>query len=530
MLSAREIGELVQSPGEPVMRDQAMAVSASGPRQFAKIAGFGLWAIVGVHALVLIAARPAPVAASRFLTAAIPILSALACIWRALRLPARERPVWLWSATAMLLWAGAHVVETVIGHPTAASALTVDASDFIYLAGTYPLLIALSTTRETESVRAVFVLNLAQIVLALVLSYALLYRMSMSPQAAGTVMGRIYGASCILLALMAVLRMLTWASHEERRSVRCVSLVLWTYLPVEIGMDYATARWHLRGGTLFDLLWSVPFFIGGWQALNMPVDSGELARSPSRWRVVVEALCPMLITAGVFMLAASIMSQHPVLALSAIFGLLTIQGARAAVVQLHYLAGRKKLLEHEHELEEMNAALRQMSLEDPLTHIANRRRFETALQLSWRRAARRERPIALLMIDVDFFKGVNDLHGHSYGDECLISIGRILKEHARRPDDVVARLGGEEFVILLPDTEAAGAEAVAALVQQAIRSLGVENKASPFDQKLTVSIGVGEVNKPAYGVDPTVLVDCADEALYDAKHQGRNRTCTHRLD
>jgi diguanylate cyclase (GGDEF)-like protein len=134
------------------------------------------------------------------------------------------------------------------------------------------------------------------------------------------------------------------------------------------------------------------------------------------------------------------------------------------------------------------------------------------------------------MVDVDFFKGVNDQHGHTYGDECLVAIARILQEHARRPDDVVARLGGEEFVMLLPDTRVAGAETVAARLLDAIRGLGVENKASPFDQKVTISIGVGTVTEPAYGVDPTVLVDCADQALYDAKHTGRNRTCTRTLD
>lgn len=488
--------------------------------------------IVCLHAVVLLVAPARAVALSRILTAAIPALAGLACIWRTVRLPARERPVWIWSGAGMLLWALGHTVETIFGQPSTASVLTVDAADFIYLAGTFPLLIALSTTRETESLRAVFALNLAQIGLALILSYALLYRMSLSPATATTVMGRIYGAACVLLGLMAILRMFTWASEEEKRSVRCLCLVLWTYVPVEIAMDYASARWNLQAGTLLDLAWSGPFLIGGWQALHLPIGQRKdpVRSGASRGRLLVEALCPMLITAGIFSLAASITAQHPVLGLSAIFVLLAIQAVQAAVVQLNYLAGRDLLLDHEHELEEINAALRQMSLEDPLTHIANRRHFEATLQLSWRRAARKGQPVALLMIDIDFFKGVNDHHGHSYGDECLVSIARLLKGHGRRPDDVVARLGGEEFVMLLPDTDLTGAEAVAARMHEAIRSLGVLNRASPFSQKLTISIGVGAVSQPEYGVDPTVLVDCADQALYDAKHQGRNRTCTRRLD
>ncbi|HEY3626416.1 MAG TPA: GGDEF domain-containing protein [Terracidiphilus sp.] len=502
-----------------------------GRTQIARILSYGLWAVVCLHALVLLAGHPAPILLSRSLTAAVPTVAGAVCIWRAIRLPARERPVWLWSGAGMLLWAIAHLVETVLGHSSAASNLTVDASDFIYLAGTFPLLVALSTTRETESIRAVFALNLGQIGLALLLSYSLLYRMALSPQAASTVMGRIYGATCILLALMSVLRLFTWASPEERRSTRCLCLVLWTYMPIEIGMDYATARWNLHSGSILDLLWSVPFFVGGWQALRLPIGDENQERSgPTRARLVVEALCPMLITAGIFLLAAAVTPQHMLLGLGAIFVLLTIQGVQAAILQLNYLAGRNLLLEREHDLREINATLRQMSLEDPLTHIANRRRFETTLHIAWRRGARKAQPLALLMVDVDFFKGVNDQHGHTYGDECLVAIARILQEHARRPDDVVARLGGEEFVMLLPDTRVAGAETVAARLLDAIRGLGVENKASPFDQKVTISIGVGTVTEPAYGVDPTVLVDCADQALYDAKHTGRNRTCTRTLD
>ena len=513
------------------MGDTAIAVRVTGRTQFAKIVNYAMWTVVCLHALVLLVGVPNPVATSRYLTAAIPILAGFASIWRARTLPRRERPVWLWSSAGLLLWATAHIYETIFGHSTAASSLTVDASDFIYLAGTFPLLIALSTTRETASLRAVFALNVAQIALALILSYSLLYRMSLTPQAASTIMGSIYGAACVLLAFMAVLRMFTWATREEQRSIRWISIVLWTYLPIEIAMDYATARWNLRAGTILDLLWSIPFFLGGWQALHLPLSGdSDLRTAPNRWRLLVEALCPMLMTAGIFVLAASITRQHTALGLSAIFLLLAIQGVQAAVVQLNYLAGRNRLLEQEHDLREVNAILRQMSLEDPLTHIANRRRFETALELSWRRGARKRQALALLMIDADFFKGVNDLHGHSYGDECLVSIARIMKDHARRPDDIVARLGGEEFVLLLPDTDKAGAEVVAARLLEGIWALGVENQASPFEKKLTISVGIGTVTCPEVGVDPTVLVDCADEALYDAKHQGRNRFCSRTLD
>ncbi len=514
------------------MSNAAIAVSVSGRAQFNKLLAYGMWIVVGLHAIALVVINPTPVALSRVLTAAIPIMAGTACLWRAKRLPARERPIWLWSSAGLFLWALAHLVETLFGQSLAASNLAVDAADFIYLAGTFPLLVALSTTRETELLRAVLALNCAQIAVALGLSYTLLYRMEMAPAAASVVMAKIYGAACILLAVMAVLRVFSWTTREEKQSVRWICIVLWVYLPIELGMDYATAHWDLRAGSLFDLAWSLPFLIGGWQALHLPILSSdpEVRELPSHPRLVVEALCPMLITAGLFALAAAVTGQHPVLGLSAIFIVLGIQGVQSAVVQLNFLAGRNLLLQREIELRSANASLEKMSLEDPLTGISNRRSFAMTLEQSWRRGARKRQPIALLMIDVDFFKGVNDLHGHTYGDECLVAIAKIMRLHARRPDDIVARLGGEEFVLLLPDTDGDGAQTVAALVQGAIRSLGVINQASPFDKKLTVSIGIGTVSQPNAGVDPTVLVDCADQALYDAKHTGRNCVCTRTLD
>jgi diguanylate cyclase (GGDEF)-like protein len=514
------------------MSNAEVAVNATRRTQFKSLLAHGMWIVVGLHAIALLVIRPVPVALSRFLTAAVPIMAGTACLWRAKRLPTGERPIWLWSSAGLFLWALAHIVETLLAPSSAASNLAFDTADFIYLAGTFPLLVALSTTRETELLRSVFTLNCAQIALALVLSYTLLYRMAMSPAAASVAMAKIYGAACILLAVMAALRVFAWATQEEKQSLRWICIVLWIYFPIELGMDYATVRWNLRAGSLFDLAWSIPFIIGGWQALHLPIlpPEPEIRDLPSRPRLVVEALSPMLMTAGLFTLAASVTGQHPVLGLSAIFIVLGIQGVQSAVVQLNFLAGRNLLLQREDELRSVNASLQKMSLEDPLTGISNRRRFAMALEQSWRRGARKRQSIALVMIDVDFFKGVNDLHGHTYGDECLVAIAKIMRLHARRPDDIVARLGGEEFVLLLPDTDGAGAQTVAALVQAAIRSLGVINQASPFDKKLTVSIGIGTVSQPNAGVDPTVLVDCADQALYDAKHTGRNCTCTRALD
>jgi diguanylate cyclase (GGDEF)-like protein len=490
-----------------------------------KVLGFLLWAMVGIHAVLVVVLRPQPIAASRYCTAAVAVLAALCALWRAQQVRPRERFTWHWAAAGILLWAAAHTVETILGPPLSASNLAVDPSDFIYIIAAFPLLLALSTTRETASIRSVFFFNCAQIGLAFVLTYFLLYRTSLPAATAATVMGKIYGFDCVLLAILAALRLFTWVTSEERRSIGLIFVFLCTYLPVELGMDYATARWKLQAGNLFDLLWSIPFVLAGWQALRMQIDSAEL-ESPTRLRrgrLLVETLCPMLITMGVFALAASVTGQHAVLALLAIFLLLAIQGLQAGVLQLNYLTGRVQLLDREQELRTANATLQQLSLLDPLTGIANRRRFDAALDSAWRRAVRRKQTIALLIIDVDYFKAINDQHGHTYGDECLVRVARVLGKQTGRPDDLLARYGGDEFFLLLPDTDDRGAMVIAERIHAAIRVQAPVNYSSSPQGSLTVSIGAGVIGAQS-GKDPAELVDVADRALYEAKRLGRNTT------
>jgi diguanylate cyclase (GGDEF)-like protein len=464
---------------------------------------------------------------SRGLTAAVAGAAALSVFVRARFVAWSERTTWIWAGIGVLLWALAHAVETVIGHSGAASVLTVDASDFIYVSSLFPLLLAFSTTHETRTLRFVFALNCAQIALAMVLAYFMLYRMSLTPALAATVMGRIYGVACALLALMSVLRGLCWITQEERQTVRWISIFLWTYLPIELAMDYATQYKGLTAGTLLDLSWSVPFLLTGWKALTLTVDPSpeQTDRHRGKIRMLVESLCPLLMNAGIFALAAAVIRQHVVVGLSAIFLLIIIQGLQAALVQLNFMAGRNQLLDRESELRTANAALEALTLLDPLTGIANRRRFNATVETAWRRAIRGAQSLSILMVDIDFFKGVNDLHGHSYGDECLITLAKMLSQLGRRPDDLVARIGGEEFVLLLPDTDAEGAAAVASRLHESIYNLSIINYASPFDRRLTVSIGIASC-MPAAGLEFFSIVDAADKALYAAKKQGRNCTCS----
>jgi diguanylate cyclase (GGDEF)-like protein len=430
-------------------------------------------------------------------------------------------------SASMMLWAVGQAVEALIGRSPSALNFSVDGADFFNLIAAFPMLLTLSNTRRTESIQSVVYLDSAQTVLAAVLAWVLLYRMSLTSDAATTVMANVYLAECALLAVSAIIRLATWSTSEERRRIHLLFKGVWLFLPIHVGMNYASGHWNLYAGTVFDLLWSVPFIYAGWQALHMPMT--ELPETsheePGRVRLLIESFCPLLMMAAVFALAASIIPQHPVLGLSAIFALLLIQTMHAGVVQLNYLTAQGLLLKRERELEHANINLEQLSMLDPLTGIPNRRRFDAAFDAAWRRGLRRRKPLALLLIDLDFFKGINDVYGHTYGDECLVSVARVLGQQACRPDDLLARYGGDEFILLLPDTNSSGALRVAERMHDAIRLLRAENSASPFDGLLTVTIGIG-AGEIGIGSDPVALIEIADQALYHAKQMGRNRTCT----
>lgn len=168
--------------------------------------------------------------------------------------------------------------------------------------------------------------------------------------------------------------------------------------------------------------------------------------------------------------------------------------------------------------------LRALTQHDALTGLANRRFFEETLLKEWSRAVRDKAPIALLMLDIDFFKKLNDRYGHLKGDECIRSFAAMLGAELKRPADLAARYGGEEFVALLPNTTAEAALALAGEVCNRTRELQIPNLDSLVSKIVTVSIGVACIY-PLPGIEPKELIDLADKALYQAKREGRNRVC-----
>ncbi len=172
-------------------------------------------------------------------------------------------------------------------------------------------------------------------------------------------------------------------------------------------------------------------------------------------------------------------------------------------------------------LERLNQELQRLTATDGLTGVANRRRFDEALEHEWRRAIRANAPLACIMIDIDHFKAFNDRYGHLQGDACLRQIAHALVSTVRRAGDIVARYGGEEFAVVLPATTLVGAKLVAEQLRTDVVKLKIQHDASATGPHVTISLGVAST-VPRQGVAPATLVAAADRALYQAKRSGRN--------
>ncbi len=180
------------------------------------------------------------------------------------------------------------------------------------------------------------------------------------------------------------------------------------------------------------------------------------------------------------------------------------------------------------ELKRQRDHLQRLSAVDGLTGISNRRAFADYLDKEWRGAIRQHAPISLLMADIDDFKQFNDAYGHLAGDECLRKVAAALAEAVMRPADMVARFGGEEFAVILPDTGANEATLVAERLLTSVRRLGLPHQHSRAGTYVTLSFGLVAA-RPERGMESAELIEMADRLLYQAKAEGRNRIKTGML-
>lgn len=183
------------------------------------------------------------------------------------------------------------------------------------------------------------------------------------------------------------------------------------------------------------------------------------------------------------------------------------------------ISERKKI---EEKLLRLQKELEELSFKDGLTGVANRRMFDSIMDLEWANARRSHQPLSLVILDIDYFKQYNDHYGHIQGDDCLRRVAQVLKSAATRSRDFIARFGGEEFVLVLPETDAKSAVKVAERCRNLILEQEIPHEKSKVDQVLTVSLGVGTII-PAAADEPKEFIEAVDRWLYKAKQNGRNR-------
>ena len=177
------------------------------------------------------------------------------------------------------------------------------------------------------------------------------------------------------------------------------------------------------------------------------------------------------------------------------------------------------------ELEDANRKLSDLTVTDALTGLANRRRFDAVFADEWSRACRSGQSLAIIMLDIDFFKLYNDHYGHPAGDDCLRAVAQVLQTSARRAGDLVARYGGEEFVVVAADSDRETALELAETMRRSVELLAMPHDVSPASNVVTVSLGVAAI-VPSENMPAARLLHLADDALYRAKRQGRNRIAT----
>jgi diguanylate cyclase (GGDEF)-like protein len=277
---------------------------------------------------------------------------------------------------------------------------------------------------------------------------------------------------------------------------------------------------HLPGAPI-DLTIDAPFLLLALLTLRLsarlpvPARPAPEFQSETPLEIYFDNGSTIFFTLAILALGVHIAQTHFVLGIGGVIAALLSYALRATFLQSRYARVQQ-------ELQEARDRLEKLSLQDGLTGVANRRSFDQTLQQEWSRAARSLQPLSLLLIDVDFFKRLNDNYGHLWGDECLILIAQTLQACLTRSSDLLARYGGEEFAAVLPTTDLAGALIVAEKMAAAITALRLPNP-TEIGEFVSISLGAS-THAHISAITPFQLIEAADQSLYKAKQSGRNRT------
>jgi len=452
-----------------------------------------------------------------------PLLAAVALVWRSRRESGAERRGWWVIALSMIVWSfgafGNFWYEVIEQRQ---NEMYRDAMLAFNLAAV-PIAFLLAADWRPSGHPLVRVIDA---VLALVLGHAffqatwtLVTAGGGMPDDAGVMaMVWMFDAQNLFLALGALVR---WRAAEDA-SERSLFGALSSYLAIYLGIVYVNNHWLAGNPDISPNLSSVvtvAFAVLAWLALRGSSHSHALRQPPAGLVRAVRSARPILL-AGVLLIVSLVLIR-----VDYTYG---AAGVLIAVIgySLRNTLAEVRYIEHGEILQREQSELRSIAWTDALTGVANRRALEHALGAAARHEQQGQHPVAVLMVDIDHFKLLNDRYGHIAGDACLRAVAEAMRQALARPGDVLARYGGEEFIALLHEADAAGARVVGERLRAAVEALAIEHADSPFGV-VTVSVGVaGAVLHDAASAD--ALVHAADRALYEAKCDGRNRVAMAR--
>jgi diguanylate cyclase (GGDEF)-like protein len=271
--------------------------------------------------------------------------------------------------------------------------------------------------------------------------------------------------------------------------------------------------WHIGGPS--DLLATVPFLLFCVLAWRLPPTHAPVRTPRLQHARYVHGGKSLMLPLSLLVVSLILIRENYSLGLAGILVALLGHGLRSTVSEVRHAETAAVLLKD-------RSTLEVLAWNDGLTGVSNRRAFDIAFDREWRRAVRAQQELAVVMVDIDYFKRLNDRYGHPFGDACLRRVAEALSTVAKRPGDFLARYGGEEFVLLLSDTDEGGALHVAEQLRRAVHALRIGNSESPFGV-VTVSIGIAAAVPRATEESGAAILAAADAALYQAKQLGRNR-------
>jgi diguanylate cyclase (GGDEF)-like protein len=392
-------------------------------------------------------------------------------------------------------------------------------SNWLFLCCNIPFFVALSLPSGKEYPSLYFSVDGVQYVVAGYLAYVVFYRIVpfTSISAVLTRYSDVFGLNnmeSVVLIIGATLRVFGTTGRRERSPYRALFLVMVLELSLSLIAGFFFSRnFHVAARVTSSLmmgLYCLVFYYAPDES-NVPSSKSTVDSLSS---VFCDLVSPAFMTFVILGLAIYVARTAFWEGMVALVASILLFEFRATLLQIRYVQSQRSLQQARDRLEEL-------SLQDALTGVANRRSFDQSLEMEWNRAVRGNHALSVLFIDVDRFKQLNDRYGHRAGDDCLVRVARTLRTCLLRSGDFLARYGGEEFAVILPETDRHGAYAIAEKMLHGIEELKIPNPAHE-SQFLTISIGISMRTLPQVS-SRSDLLDQADAALYEAKSAGRNR-------